>query len=202
MSADATSRAYGDRAREYTDLLGSMSATARQDRELIGAWSSTLDGSVLDVGCGPGHWTAWLSERGVDIQGVDPVREFVEIAADRHPECEYRQGTVEALDAESSSLGGVLAWYSLIHLEPSCMPVALAELARCIRPGGGLLLGFFEGGSIAPFEHKVTTAYTWPIAALAALLDDAGFVVREVHARTDAGARPHGAIVARRASGV
>lgn len=201
MSADAAIPAYAERAREYADLLGSMSATAEPDRTLIGSWASALAGPVLDVGCGPGHWTAWLHDRGVDIEGVDPVHEFVGISRGRHPGCTYRQGTVEALDAASESLAGALAWYSLIHLEPARMPGALAELARCIRPGGGLLVGFFEGAMVAPFGHKVTTAYTWPIADLAALLDDAGFIVEEAHARTDDGCRPHGALAAVRASG-
>lgn len=201
MSVEDASKAYAERAREYADLLGSISATAEQDRELIGSWAHRIEGPVLDVGCGPGHWTAWLRDRGVDIGGVDPVREFLAIAADRHPGCEFRHGTAEALDVASASLGGVLAWYSLIHLEPSRLPVALAELARCIRPGGGLLVGFFEGARVAAFEHRVIAGYTWPIAELAALIDGAGFAVQEAHARTDSGARPHGALVAERASG-
>lgn len=192
--------AYGRRAREYAELLGSISATAVEDRELIGTWASSLDGPVLDVGCGPGHWTAWLEQRGVDIEGVDPVLEFVAIAREQHPGCAYRQGSVEGLDVAPSSLGGVLAWYSLIHHEPSRLPAAVTELARCIRPGGGLLVGFFEGERVAPFDHAVTTAYTWPIAALAANLDEAGFLVEEAHARADEGHRPHGALVAVRAS--
>ncbi|PPG31279.1 class I SAM-dependent methyltransferase [Pseudoclavibacter sp. RFBB5] len=201
MMARHTFEAYGRRAREYADLLGSISATAAQDRALIETWARATDGPVLDVGCGPGHWTAWLHELGVDVEGIDPVQEFVDIAAHRHPDCVYRQGTAEALGVPSASLGGALVWYSLIHTEPSGLPVALAELASCIRPGGGLLLGFFEGSVVEPFGHTVATAFTWPIADLARLLDDAGFIVEQAHARTDAGARPHGAIVATRAAG-
>ncbi|PPF46014.1 SAM-dependent methyltransferase [Pseudoclavibacter sp. AY1F1] len=201
MSADSSVLAYAERALEYADALGSIAAMAQEDRELIGRWAGEIDGPVLDVGCGPGHWTAWLHARGVDIVGLDPVREFVEIALDRHQECDFRQGTVEALDVASASLAGALAWYSLIHLEPPRIPGALMELARCIRPGGGLLIGFFEGPVVAPFGHKVTTAYAWPVAEFARLLDDAGFLVEEVHVRTDTGHRPHGALVAVRASG-
>jgi hypothetical protein len=44
-------------------------------------------------------------------------------------------------------------------------------------PEGHLLLGFFEseGGPVAAFDHKVTTAYRWPIDDLAALAREAGF---------------------------
>ena len=146
--ARQTFEAYGRRAREYTDLLGSISATAAEDRALVECWASAIDGPVLDVGCGPGHWTAWLHQLGVDIEGIDPVQEFVDIAAHRHPDCAYRQGTAEALGVPSASLSGALVWYSLIHTEPSGLPAALAELARCIRPGGRLLVGFFEGPAV------------------------------------------------------
>ena len=37
-----------------------------------------LDGRVLDLGCGPGHWSAFLHARGADVTGVDQVPEFVE----------------------------------------------------------------------------------------------------------------------------
>lgn len=51
---------------------------------------------------------------------------------------------------------------------------------------------------MAPFDHAVTTAYFWPLDALARLVEEAGFTVTGRHARTDPGARPHGAIIARR----
>ena len=29
-----------------------------------------LDGAVLDLGCGPGHWSAYLHSLGADVTGV------------------------------------------------------------------------------------------------------------------------------------
>ncbi|HEY0188507.1 MAG TPA: hypothetical protein VGC67_13535 [Cellulomonas sp.] len=43
----------------------------------------------------------------------------------------------------------------------------------------------------------MTSAWTWPVDALACVVAAAGFTVEELHARTDPGVRPHGAIVAR-----
>ena len=72
------------------------------------------------------------------------------------------------------------------------------EFARVIRPGGGLLVGFFEGATVSAFDHAVTTAYRWPVAELGQQLAIAGFEVIETHTRTGHGYRPHGAISARR----
>ncbi len=66
-----------------------------------------------------------------------------------HGKC-WRLLGIDNSDA-SDSIGGVLAWYSLIHHEPSTIQRALGEFARVLRPGGGLLLGFFvgpEGGDV------------------------------------------------------
>lgn len=200
--AHATVRnAYSARAEEYVQALGSIEATAEADRALIRGWARGVDGRILDVGCGPGHWTALLEADGAEIEGVDPVPDFVESARARHPGVRYRLGRAERLDAEDGGLAGILAWYSLIHIEPERLGAAIDEFARALRPGGGLLLGFFEGPAVEAFDHAVTTAYRWPVPALEAVLAERGFAVTARETRADPGARPHGAIAAVRAAG-
>lgn len=198
MSLRRVQAAYAARAGEYAERLGHMGAVAEPDRRLVLGWATDLTGPVVDVGCGPGHWTAYLHDHGVDASGVDPVPEFVAHARDAHPAVAFRHGTAERLDAADGELGGVLAWYSLIHHTPDEAATGLAEFARVLRPDGGLLLGFFEGPVFEPFDHAVTTAHRWPLDALTTLVEDAGFTVTGMHARTDPGARPHGAITATR----
>ncbi|KQO10365.1 SAM-dependent methyltransferase [Agreia sp. Leaf244] len=191
-------QAYGARAAEYVELLGSVDAMHPSDRELIGTWGDQLVGAAIDAGCGPGHWTDFLARRGVDIRGIDLTPAFVEHARRRYPELRFATGSVDALDASDASLGGVLAWYSLIHHAPDAIGSALDEIARVLRPGGLLLIGFFVGPAVEPFEHAVTTAYRWPVADLSERLRASGFEIVESHTRTGIGYRPHGAIVARR----
>ncbi len=198
MSLRRVQSAYAVRAGEYAEQLGHMDAVAEPDRRLVLDWATDLTGPVVDVGCGPGHWTAYLHDHGVEVSGVDPVPEFVAHARDAHPGITFDCGTAERLDAADGELGGVLGWYSLIHHTPDRVPVVLTEFARVLRPGGALLLGFFEGPVFEPFDHAVTTAYRWPVDALTALVEDAGFTVTSTHTRTDPGARPHGGITATR----
>jgi ubiquinone/menaquinone biosynthesis C-methylase UbiE len=198
MSVARVREAYAARAAEYISLFGSIEAAAEQDREYVLAWARAVNGRIIDVGCGPGQWTDYLHGHGVDIEGVDPVPAFIDEARQRYPGVEYRAGHADRLGVDDASLGGVLAWYSLIHTEPDQIGVPLAELARCIRPGGGLTIGFVEGAELAPFDHAVTTAYFWPVGLLSSRVERAGFVVADVHTRADPGARPQGAIIARR----
>ncbi|MDQ1082640.1 MULTISPECIES: class I SAM-dependent methyltransferase [Microbacterium] len=190
-----TTAAYEARADEYIHLLGSMEAVHPSDRQLVDTWASTLTGPVLDAGCGPGHWTAHLADRGLDVSGVDLVPRFIAHAAAAHPGIPFRLASIDDLDAASASLGGILSWFSTIHHDPGSLKTPLGEFARVVRPDGGLLLGFFTGAEVEAFDHAVATAYRWPVAEIRRRVDAAGFDVVETHTRETRGARPVGALV-------
>lgn len=198
MTSNEVRTAYEARADEYTAVLESMEATHEDDRELVSQWSTALMGPVLDVGCGPGHWTAFMAGQGVAAEGVDVVPQFIAHARERFPHVPFRAADLTELGMPTGYAAGILAWYSLIHLAPQDMPAALRELARRTRPSGGLLVGFFDGDAVAPFPHAVTTAYYWPVAELNRQLVAAGLDVLAIHTRSDSGKRPHAAITARR----
>jgi ubiquinone/menaquinone biosynthesis C-methylase UbiE len=195
---DAVREAYSRRASEYIEAVGKIEHAAVQDREYLLAWARGVDGHIIDVGCGPGQWTNYLQQEGIDIEGIDPVATFVDDAKNRYPSARYRVGRAEDLAVKDGSLGGVLAWFSLIHTAPDSIEEPLAEFARCIRSGGSVLIGFFEGQEGQAFEHAVTTAYYWSVDALTQHIERAGFVVANARTRTDPGVRSQGVIAARR----
>lgn len=199
MRIDA-GRAYSRQAVEYANLFGSMAAAHPSDRQLVDTWADAITGPVVDAGCGPGQWTNYLVQRGTIASGVDQSLDFIAHARAQYPEVLFEVGDIDGLAVRTGALGGVLSWYSLIHHEPSSIHIPLAEFARVLRPGGGLLLGFFEGTAIEKFDHAVLDAYKWPAAELCREVCAAGFNVIETHTRTGATERPrpHGAIVARR----
>lgn len=191
--------AYDARANEYIAKLGSLEQMAPQDRETIETWCDATAGRILDAGCGPGHWADLLSAQGQrDVIGADASERFVSSARERFPHVSLLVADLVALPIATASLGGVLAWFSIIHAAPEDVPRALAEFARVIEPRGSLLLGFFDGDVVEPFDHAVTTAYYWSAAALSELLVDHGFVVKHAAARQDEGVRRQGHIVATR----
>lgn len=124
--------------------------------------------------------------------------EFVDHARESYPGVSFTRGSFNTLPDASGTVGGVLAWYSLIHHEPRAVRAALDEFARVLRPGGAFLMGFFIGPVVEPFDHTIVTAYRWSSDALSAELHTAGFDVIEIHTRTGRHPkpRPHGAIAA------
>ena len=197
MVNEVSRAAYSNRAAEYIEVLGTMSSVHPSDRQLVSSWAGRVDGEIIDAGCGPGHWTNFLTEQGHNARGVDQVPQFVAHARLTYPGAAFTIGSLDSLDAATGSVGGILSWYSLIHHEPDTVQVALREFSRVLEPGGSLLIGFFEGAEVEQFAHAVTPAYRWPVDALGAELNAAGFDVVESHARKAAGERPHAAIVAR-----
>ena len=189
-----SSAAYGARADEYTELLGTMDAVAEDDRLLVEAWAGRVDGVLADVGCGPAHWTAHLASLGHDVRGIEPVEEFVTHAHRTHPEVRVEPGSFQTLPV--AAFNGILGWYSIIHTPPVEMPALLERAHQALRPGGSLLLGFFAGEHVEPFEHAVVTAWYWPVDELAGVMTAAGFTVVGRGTRQDPGARRHGWIEA------
>ncbi|MDN3477361.1 class I SAM-dependent methyltransferase [Curtobacterium sp. APC 4022] len=191
--------AYTDRAAEYVEHLGTMASVHPSDVQLVSAWAAEVEGPLLDAGCGPGHWTAFLAEQGHDVHGIDSVPAFVDHARGSHPHVPFAVGSIDALDVAADTHGGVLAWYSLIHHDPGSIRRPLDEFARVLGPGGMLLVGFFVGPVVEAFDHAVVTAWRWPTEALEHELGAAGFDVVETHTRIAATGtpRPHGAVLAR-----
>ncbi len=111
---------------------------------------ATEPGPVVEVGCGPGHITAYLAEAGADATGIDLSPGMVEQARGRYPEGDYQVGDLRRLMRPTTSDGwaAVLAWYSLIHLAPSELPGALEALVRPLRPGGLLVLALHVGSAV------------------------------------------------------
>jgi SAM-dependent methyltransferase len=100
-------------------------------------------GPVADLGCGPGAHALALARRGYDVVGVDGSPRMVEVARARaaHDEVDV---TFDVHDVSAplrfadASLGGVLAILVLQHLaRPGAF---IAEIRRCLRPGGHLLV--------------------------------------------------------------
>ncbi|WP_308198836.1 class I SAM-dependent methyltransferase [Agromyces sp. C10] len=188
-------QAYSRRAAEYTDRLGSMDAVHPADRQLIDSWAEMVSGPVLDAGCGPGHWTKHIADRSLDVCGIDIVPAFIEHARSTYPGIRFDLGSIDHLEAPDDHFGGVLSWYSTIHHHPSRISIPIGEFARVLRPGGALVLGFFDGSTTDEIDHAVAPAYRWPASALHEVLETNGFEVLETYRRTGRGHRPHGAIL-------
>ena len=201
--------AYDTVAEDYAELLRMALDAQPYDRAVLTLFAElvrTADlGPVADVGCGPGRIAAHLTSLGVDIFGVDLSPAMVGVARRTHPDLRFDEGSMTALDLDDGALGGVVAWYSIIHLPPEQLPPAFAELHRVLASGGRLLLAFQAGDERVHLEqaygHEISLdAYRLPPDHVAGLVSAAGFTVeaRLVRAPTGVEKTPQAYLLAHR----
>ncbi|OIQ28641.1 MAG: SAM-dependent methyltransferase [Alphaproteobacteria bacterium MedPE-SWcel] len=100
-------------------------------------------GTVLDLGCGPGHWAARFRDAGYRVAAVDASPEMAAYAQDTYgievSVAEFEDIAVEAV------FDGIWAFFSLLHAPRDDFPSHLLRLGRALVPGGRLTLGMKLG---------------------------------------------------------
>lgn len=119
---------------------------------------------VLEVGCGRGHLTRRLRERGIDIIGVDANPNAAEIAETNR----VQTMRAEELEFGDNSFDVIVSVHALEHIP--ALEAAFLEMARVLRPGGRTL-------HIYPAE-PIMGLYAIPTSVI---LHGTAFKAREVH---------------------
>ena len=100
--------------------------------------------TILDLGCGVGSASRYLTEQGYTPVGADLSEEMVE-------ECRRRglaglvRLNLEALPFLYSSFDGAWAHTSLLHIPKQRLPNAIEGLDRILKLGGALFIALREG---------------------------------------------------------
>lgn len=145
---DALRDGYDRLASTYADELWHELDGKPLDRWLLERVARDARGPVLEVGCGPGHVTAFLAGHGADAAGLDLSPAMIAVARARVPAARFEVGDLRALPHADGALGAVVAMYALVHLPPPELPAAVAELARVLAPGGLLLAAVHAGSQV------------------------------------------------------
>ena len=123
-SYDAIATVYAERFRDELAARPLDRAMLAGFAELVRAGGA---GPVADVGCGPGRVTRYLNDLGLPVFGIDLSPEMIAVARRTYPGLRFEVGSMLALDVPDAALGGVLAWYSVIHVPDERVPEAFAE---------------------------------------------------------------------------
>jgi SAM-dependent methyltransferase len=91
--------------------------------------------TVLDLGAGTGKLTRVLAARYAKVIAVEPLAELRAVLAERVPEAEALPGVAEAIPLDEASVDAVFTGQAFHWFAND---VAVAEIARVLRPGGVL----------------------------------------------------------------
>jgi SAM-dependent methyltransferase len=178
-----TRESYDATADDYVVWIAAELAAKPLDRAMLSAFASLVSGPVADVGCGAGRVTAHLTSLGVDAFGIDLSPGMIDAARRAHPGLRFEVGSMLSLDLPAGSLGGLVAWYSTIHVPDPLLPKVFAGFHRALAPGGYLLLAFQVGDDVRHLSsaggHEVSLDFhRRRPSTVADLLRAAGFTMR------------------------
>ena len=95
--------------------------------------------TLLDVGCGTGHWSAFFAEMGYEVTGVDVSHAMIEAARSAVFNVSFRVADAHELPFGDGAFDIVAAMATVEFL---CDPeTAVGEMARCTKAGGHVLIG-------------------------------------------------------------
>ncbi len=153
---DKVERSYDALAEEYAKRISSELDQRPRERELLQRFAARCrdQGMICDLGCGPGHVARYIQEFNPSVIGLDLSLQTVIEARQRNPEIAFVQGDMLALPFASRRLGGIVAFYSIIHFDGPQVEQSFAEMWRALRTGAHLLLGFHVGSETVHVDEE------------------------------------------------
>lgn len=131
MSDRATLNIYASKAGEYAALVKDAGKDPMVQRFIAAV---PTDGTVLDIGCGPGFAAGAMAQAGLIAHAWDPVPEMLELAG-AHAGVSARQAGYDDL-TETGVYDGIWANFSMLHTPLVKWPDQFAAIHRALKPGG------------------------------------------------------------------
>lgn len=139
-------RTYDAVADEYAEKFGDDLDRLPFDCGLLAEVAAAVgDRLVLDIGCGPGQASGYLSARGARVVGADLSSRALSIAAGRPGVARGMVADMRVLPVRRGACGGLVVFYALHHLRRQELPDTLRELRRVLGDDGVVLIATHEG---------------------------------------------------------
>ncbi len=100
---------------------------------------------VLDIGCGNGRDTKYMSEKGFDVTGIDLSSNMLKIAEKFAPKAKFYRMDMRKIGFKDKSFDGLWALSSFMHIPKSQAYQTLEEFRRVLKDDGIMLVSVPEG---------------------------------------------------------
>ena len=131
-------KSYNLAAEKYYEDFKSEMKQKEYDRAFLDEFSSHFGpkATICDAGCGPGHITRYVHDKGLNVFGVDISEKCVEVARRENPGMRFQAMDIARLDLADESVDGIISFYSIIHTPKQFQPVLFREFNRVLKTGG------------------------------------------------------------------
>lgn len=148
---------------------------------------------ILDVGCGPGHYSSYFIDQGFVVEAIDTSPAMLKLVKRRDPRIRPRLLDMSSLDYEDNEFDGLWVCASLPHIPKESVGKVLAGFRRVLNHDGCMLVNAIIGN----VDHRIETAeemglgyeesgrfFQWypSVVSFKIILEQAGFkVLAEQH---------------------
>lgn len=179
---------YNKSAKDYAGHYFSEFDGKHLDRILLRAFAAENKdkGRLIDLGCGPGQATKFLSDCGVaDIIGTDLSPKMVEVAKGLSPHIDFEVADMLELKYADDSLGSAVAFYAIVHFDAKQLAMVFNEIYRILKKGGEFLFSFHIGNETVHRDeflgHEVNIDfYFLEVESVLKAVEEAGFHLIDV----------------------
>lgn len=146
-------------------------------------------GTILDIGCGPGQTTKFLSDEGCgDIIGTDLSPVMITEAKKLSPELYFEVADMLKLQYEDNKFAAVIAFYAIVNLDYPQIKMAFTEINRVLKSGGQFLFSFHAGDDLKHLDELLDSKvdinfYFLDIDSILSLLKETGFIIADAIVR-------------------
>jgi len=179
---------YDSTATQYADKFFHELKSKHMDRVLLQAFANENrgKGKMIDLGCGPGQTTVFLSSCGVtDIVGVDISPIMVRRARALSPQLEFETGNMLQFSYPDGMFGSAVAFYAIVHFDEAQLSIALSEIKRVLKSKGQFLFSFHVGTEMIHHDTFLDQPvnidfYFWDTNKVIEMAKEAGFTLIDV----------------------
>jgi SAM-dependent methyltransferase len=147
---------YDKTAKNYAAKFGDELNHKHLDKILLSAFAleNRSNGKLVDLGCGPGQTTKYLSDVGItDLVGVDISPKMIAVAKDINPAIHFETADMLDLKYPEKNFGSAIAFYSIVHFDIEQLKIAFKEINRVLKNDGQFLFSFHIGDNIVHLDN-------------------------------------------------
>lgn len=96
--------------------------------------------TILDVGCGGGIKTRYISEKGYGVMGIDFSDKMIEIAKRENPGIEFAVVDMYDINTIEKTFDGIFVQAALLHIPKNRVMEVLTKMKEKLNPNGLLYL--------------------------------------------------------------
>lgn len=133
----------------YDRIAGPYAKAFSRPSEYIDEFLALLpkNAKVLDVGCGVGVDSGYMTSRGFSVIGLDLSKEMLKLARQKFPQIDFRQQDMRELNFPFNFFDGILASCSLIHIPKKDVHRALKRFHQILKKDGVIYIALQAGKS-------------------------------------------------------